>query len=47
MVAALDDLILMDVDFDLGAALLVALAAHASPLSVQPGQSGLTRLILG
>jgi hypothetical protein len=47
VVAALDDLILVDVDFDLCAALLVALAAHASPLSMQPGQIGPTRLIPG
>jgi hypothetical protein len=34
VVSAFDHLILVDVDFDFGAALLVALAAHASPLSV-------------
>jgi hypothetical protein len=35
------------VDFELGAAFPVALAAHASLLSVQPGQPGPTLLIPG
>jgi hypothetical protein len=46
-VAVLDDLILVDVDFYFGAALLVALAAHTSPLSVPPRQPARSCLIPG